>query len=427
MPRKRLTEEGVAKLKPPPKGKQVDYYDTITPGLVLRMNYGGAKIWRALYYVKRHGKDGKPVPIPTTYKLGRYPTLKLKGARDKARAFLEDPQKAKAKADAQAATGSFRQVAENFVTRHVKARGKELRTHGEIERIISKYLMPGWQDRSFQDIQRRDIADLLDHVEDGHGPRQADMVLAVIRKMMNWYATRDDDYRSPVVRGMHRHGQHKRDRWLADDEIRALWTACGDKGTYGALLKVLLVTGARRDKVATMKWEDLAENTDEETDPPVRYVVWKIARERGEKGAAERLRLPKLALDVIDAQPRLVGNPYVFAAAIGGGPFNSFSQRKTELDEKMPEGTEPWVLHDLRRTARKLMTRAGVRVDVGELALGHSIKGIRAHYDDPGEYQPMIDAAVQAVANEVERILNPPGDNVVRMRPRGVAKPSSAA
>jgi hypothetical protein len=63
------------------------------------------------------------------------------------------------------------------------------------------------------------------------------------------------------------------------------------------------------------------------------------------------------------------------------------------------------VVHDLRRTAHKLMTRSDVRVDVGELALGHSIKGIRAHYDDPGEYQPMIDAAVQAVANEVERIL----------------------
>jgi hypothetical protein len=98
----------------------------------------------------------------------------------------------------------------------------------------------------------------------------------------------------------------------------------------------------------------------------------------------------------------------VFAATVGGGPFNSFSQRKAELDEKISESTAPWVLHDLRRTARKLMTRAGVRVDVGELALGHSIKGIRAHYDDPGEYQPMIDAALQAVANEVARIVKAP-------------------
>jgi hypothetical protein len=50
-------------------------------------------------------------------------------------------------------------------------------------------------------------------------------------------------------------------------------------------------------------------------------------------------------LDNIDVQPRLVDNPYGFAAPVGDGPFNSFSQRKAELDAKMPERTEPWVLH----------------------------------------------------------------------------------
>jgi integrase len=163
-----------------------------------------------------------------------------------------------------------------------------------------------------------------------------------------------------------------------------------------------------RDKVTTMKWEDLTGGE------------WRIAREARQKGAAERLRPPQLARDIIDTRSHLANNPYVFAAAVGSGPVNSFSQRKMELDEKMPKGTKPWVVHDLRRTARKLMTSAGVRVDVGELALGHSIKGIRAHYDDPGEYQPMIDAAVQAVANEIERILNPPGDNVVPLGARSV-------
>jgi len=44
------------------------------------------------FSTKRHGKDGKQVSIPTTYKLGRFPALRLKEARDKARTFLEDPQ-----------------------------------------------------------------------------------------------------------------------------------------------------------------------------------------------------------------------------------------------------------------------------------------------------------------------------------------------
>jgi hypothetical protein len=88
-----------------------------------------------------------------------------------------------------------------------------------------------------------------------------------------------------------------------------------------------------------------------------------------------------------------------------------FSQRKQELDETLK--IAPWVIHDLRRTSRKLMTRAGVRPDIAELALGHSIKGIQAVYDDAVEYGPMINHALQCVSNEIEKILNPPKGNVV--------------
>jgi hypothetical protein len=135
-------------------------------------------------------------------------------------------------------------VAENFLVRYVKK--QKLRSKSEIERVLRKQVYPRWENRPFEEIKRSDVADLLDTVEDENGPRAADTVLAIIRKMMNWYATRNDEYRTPVVRGMHRHGQHKRERWLDDNEIRALWNACGGTGTYGALLKVLLVTGARQ-------------------------------------------------------------------------------------------------------------------------------------------------------------------------------------
>jgi integrase len=79
---------------------------------------------------------------------------------------------------------------------------------------------------------------------------------------------------------------------------------------------------------------------------------------------------------------------------------------------------EQWRPHDLRRTCRELMTRAGVRQDVGELALGHSIKGIQATYDNRAAYQGMIDHALQCVASEVDKIVNPPPatGNVVPLR-----------
>jgi integrase len=258
---------------------------------------------------------------------------------------------------------------------------------------------------AFEDIKRKQVTKLLDYIADHHGRRQADMVLGIIRKLMNWYTSRNDDYVSPVVRGMTRcvPSAHRRQRFLDNDEIQAVWQACAKAGTYGAIVKVLLLSGQRRDKVATMKWTDIVDG------------VWTIPSEAREKINAGKLRLPKLALDVINAQPRILDNPFVFVSSSGRTHFNSFSQRKAELDAKLP-GLDEWHIHDLRRTSRKLMTRAKIRPDVAELALGHSIKGIQATYDDRSEYQPMIDLALQSVADEIERILNPLPPNVVAIR-----------
>lgn len=221
MPKKRLTEQGVAKLKPPVTGT-VDYYDAGMPGLVLRLNYGGTKSWRALYYVPTVAKSGKRkgqrISMPTTHELGRYPVLSVKQARDKARAFLADPQRALAQAD----TGSFKEVAETFIKLHVENPDpkSKLRTRDEVVRVLTKYVYPHWQHRPFRDIRRVDVANLLDKVQLNNGPRQADVVLAVVRKLTNWYQSRNDDYVTPIVKGMHRHngGDHKRKRILGYDD-----------------------------------------------------------------------------------------------------------------------------------------------------------------------------------------------------------------
>ena len=121
MPRKKLTEEGVRKLNPPSTG-QVDYYDAVMPGLVLRVNYGGRKTWRALYYVKgTHKRTGKPRTEPRTHPLGKYPIMNLKAAREAAQKFLLDPKKA-------LAGGTFQEVTDDFLKRHVEA--NKLRTRG---------------------------------------------------------------------------------------------------------------------------------------------------------------------------------------------------------------------------------------------------------------------------------------------------------
>ena len=369
----------------PAQGQTVRY-DALVPGLMLFTSYGGAKTWRVLYYV-----NGKP----RSKKLGRFPDMSVKKAREAARTFLDDPQAALARSK----VGTFQEVAGDFIKRHVEKKG--LRSKPEIERCLNKYIYPRWKDRPFLEIKRHDVADLLDHIEDDHGPRQADMVLAIISKLTRWYQARSDDYVSPVVPGMRRTdaAERKRKRILSDEELKAMWEECGDMGTFGSLVKVTLLTAQRRGKVMTMKWGDVVDGE------------WRIPSEPREKSHAGTLKLPQTVLGIIETRPRVAENPYVFPGR-GKKHLNAWSQRKAELDKKLPNKMAHWTLHDLRRTARSLMSRAGVRPDIAERVLGHAIPGVEGVYDRHS-YADEKAEALNRLASLVETIINPPSDNVV--------------
>ena len=95
-----------------------------------------------------------------------------------------------------------------------------------------------WTGRQFASIGRSDVTRLLDKIEEKNGRRQANYCLAIFSSMANWFTAREDDYRSPVVKGMRRGTTTKRDRILNDDELRAIWKAAEANGTFGALIRV---------------------------------------------------------------------------------------------------------------------------------------------------------------------------------------------
>jgi integrase len=108
------------------------------------------------------------------------------------------------------------------------------------------------------------------------------------------------------------------------------------------------------------------------------------------------------------------GTPYIFVAGMGNGHAKAFSLYKRQFDKKLPP-MEPWVLHDLRRTARSLMSRL-VRPDIAERVLGHTIGGVEGVYNRY-DYDAEKTDALAKLAAAVERIINPPeGDNVVPLR-----------
>jgi integrase len=118
-----------------------------------------------------------------------------------------------------------------------------------------------------------------------------------------------------------------------------------------------------------------------------------------------------------DAVQKLLGEPqkagYVFSSTDGAKPFSGYSKARRALDKHTP-GMEHWTLHDLRRTARTLMVRAGVAEDVAERVLGHVISGVRGTYNRH-DYLPEKRDARERLAQLVERIVNP-ADNVRPLR-----------
>lgn len=411
MPKLEMTDARVRDL-PSTNGKQVDFFDTKFTGLMLRHNGSGLKTWSVRFLDNGKARSHRLGHFPADLRNPRPGNLNVKAARDAAHKF--DP--AKLIAPPQRAT--FEMVALDFLKRHVRA--QKLRSGDEIERMIRKHLFPDWGFRLFEEIRRGDVSKLLDEIEDNSGPRQADVVLAIVRKMMNWYATRSDDYMSPIVKGMNRSkpAERRRKRILSDAEIQELWTATGALGNFGALVRVILLTAQRRQKVVSMRREDVIDG------------VWTIRSEPREKGNAGKILLSDMARKIIADQPLVNSCSYIFPAANFGrrgaddygddrelGYFNSFSENVEKLHAAMrvelPD-MERWTLHDLRRTARSLMSRAKVPSDHAERVLGHAIVGVEGTYDRH-TYEEEKNEALAKLAALIASIVDPPAANIVTL------------
>jgi integrase len=385
--RKPLTDKGVAALKS--RASRYAFPDPELRGLYVRVQPSGAKSFVTV------ARDPYGKQVWTT--IGAADVLGVDEARDLAReAIKRVRQGLPAIEPPPARPDSFKAVAENWLKRHVAA--KKFRSEYEIRRVLERYVYPHWGNRDFISIKRSDISTLLDHVEDNHGAQQADKVLSVARGIANWFAGRDDDYVSPFVRGMRRHSG-ARTRVLEDDELPVIWKTAEGNGQFGAIVRLLLLTGQRREKVNSMKWADLADG------------VWTIATVEREKNNAGSLALPAQALAIIQAQPRVGENPYVFAGR-GNGAYD-ISQSKAPFDRKLPKMPH-WTLHDLRRTSRSLMSRAGVRPDIAERVMGHAIAGIEGVYDRHSYREEKADA-LRRLAMLVDGIVNP-RDNVHKLK-----------
>ena len=362
MARRHLTAAAVSRIKRPPKHKQADHFDKGYPGLALRVSYGGSRSW--VYFYRWEGKLRRMT-------LGSWPDMKLDGARDAWRDARKRLSKGEEPASSSAITSSdlFRDVLADWLKRDQASN----RSHDEVKRVLDKEALPKWGQRRIAEINRRQVVELIDTIADRGTVILARRCHAYLHRLFRWSVGRGIIETSPMAYLPKPGEEVKRKRVLADDELRLAWIAAKKIGwPMGSAIQLLILTGARRDEIGALEWQEIDESRKE----------IRLAGERTKNGEEHIIPLSNAAKKLIDALPRVECSKFVFTTT-GETPISGWSRAKVNIDEIMHAelkarsdadtvGLKPWRVHDLRRTAATGMERLGIKQQVVEALLGHT-------------------------------------------------------
>ncbi len=406
----KLSEETVKRLPVPGRGNCVTYFAgaviqgaKVPRGFGVRVTAAGAKAFVLNYRLR--GREHR-------FTIGAYPDWSVLKAVREARSLRqridrgENPIEDRTPSPATATVAS---MLDDFVAQHVRNKNQPLRSADEYESAFKRLVKPRLGKLGIYEVRRSHVIKMLDEIEDANGPVMADRTLAYLRKAFNWYAIRDDQFSAPVVRGMGRikPKDRARTRVLSDEEIRTIWPVLEEAGTYGSFVRMLLLSAQRHSEVARMSHREIDADG-----------IWTIPAERYKTKRPNFVPLSKAALALIEGQQKFKDCQYVFPTS-AKTPYSRSGKSKAKLDKAVfaamrkqaKKGTkvEPipnWTLHDLRRTAKTLMVRAGVRPDISERVLGHVIAGVEGTYDRHS-YADEKQDALEKLTAMIEHIHNP--------------------
>lgn len=408
----RITKQLLDGLKPGAKDAFV--WDSKLAGFGVKITPSGSKVF--IYQYRLGGRGAKV----RRYTIGKFGSCTPDKARNEAEHLARlvaqgtDPQQAKAKHRRDVVDLAFDKYVERFETDYLKREWPA--SCADARATLDRFAVPVLKSKPLPAIDRRDLRAVLKPVQDK--PATARKLFAILRRLFNFAVAEDDLAASPMA-GMERpSGPASRDRVLEDWELELVWQASHKLGSpFGPLVRLLILTGARREEVAGLSWAELREDT----------AMWHLPAERAKKGNPLDLPLSSLAVQELaalkgkgDKWPR----KGLLFSTTGKTPVSGFSKAKARLDAEIAKlnDKEPladWRLHDLRRTLATGMQRLGVRFEVTEAILNHvsgaksGVAGVyqRHHWADEKR------TAIEAWACHVAGLLVEKDDtNVVALR-----------
>ncbi len=255
------------------------------------------------------------------------------------------------------------------------------------------------------------------------GPIAANRVLAAVRALLNWALRRGLIETTPAALVERPGEETRRERTLSADELRFIWPAAEALGyPMGAFFRMVMLTGQRREEVATMAWASI----------DLEAKVWTIPAEMTKAGRAHAVPLSPAAIDLLKSIPRktvrnkaglLAPTAHVFTMT-GVNPVSGYSAGKKRLDAAvatargeagLEELMQPWTVHDLRRTCATYMGESGVPRLVISRVLNHADRSVTAIYDRAA-YLKEKRQALEAWAGYLTGLAEPIAGNVVALR-----------
>ena len=365
----RLTKLNINALKIPEGKSEIIVFDEQLPGFGIRIRAGGKRSWVCQYRVG--GSKQRRVSV------GSVEALDPDEARKRAREILArvqlggDPQVEKhAKRDRAHLT--LGNVIGKYLAGYAERRLGP-RTLVEVRRALTTQWKP-LHEASADTLTRGAVASRLAEIAEESGPFAANRARSYLSAALNWAIEQGIVDENPVHATGKLAKEISRERVLSDAELAEVWQQVG-WGDYASVIKLLLLTGQRREEVAGMLWSEV--NFDN--------ALWSIGANRTKNGRPHDVPLTDSALSILEKAERRQEREYVFGR--GDGPFSGWSKAKVALDKRIlaarraidpkAKPMPPWRIHDLRRTAATRMADLGVQPHVIEAVLNH-VSGHRA-------------------------------------------------
>jgi integrase len=402
----KLTQRRIETLECPAGKKDAFVFDDEQRGLGVRITSGGGKS-----YVAQYTFAGSKRRVP----LGSCSAISLAAAREAVRTILGDAargvdtaaeRKAKLKAAADAVT--LADLIGRWDKLHLSAKRANYSTASTsaLRRAFARHL-----DRPAVSLDRAAVVRVLDGLSKDDKTAMAGALARYGSALYGWAIRRgtlsgNPFERVPVAPTV------RRERVVSDDEILAIWAATEGPGAFNGIVRMLMLTGQRREEVAGMKWDEIAPD----------LSVWTIPASRAKNGVAHVVPLSAQAQTVLRAAPRINrgANEDSPDLVFPGEPgvFSGWSKSKGRLDGR--SGVNGWTLHDLRRTTATGLQKLGVRLEVTESVLNHvsgsraGIVGVYQRHEWSDEKRAALNAWGEHMAAIVEG--RAAADNVTRLR-----------